>query len=487
MSENQQEMLSAEAARQFLGISRTTMHRLQGGAGFPGSKVGGQWRFRRADLETYLERAPQQATKPALPGLDDEIRWWKPDAALAAEAGPENFGAKIEVLADALLALAIKREASDIHIEPREDGALIRFRDDGVLEEIRTIPLALLAPLVAHFKKLCGLNASETRVPQRGRADWNERGDWVLQLATLPVGGNEALTLALLPRPTIPEMRLELNRIGLAKADLERVESWMGQPMGLILVVGPHGSGKNTTLTALMTQVTTPDRKVMAVEENLDVLVPGALQVATRASGLSAVTLLRAFFRHDPDVVVLGATNERAEFELLLGGAHEGRLVLAALAADSFSDAIRRIESLEVEPFLLSSALLGVVAQRLVRRVCPDCVSDDRPDAALVERARERAKSGGFEMPEKVSWKRGAGCSQCRGTGARGRLALYEVVCSSGEIANAITRRAPKSELETLARASGSMDLFAVGARAAVEGQISLSRLFIDLALPNGN
>ncbi len=481
MSENEQEMLSADAARQFLGISRTTMHRLQSGAGFPGVKVGGQWRFRRADLEAYLKRTPQDVSAAILPVLEAEIRWWTPEVGAKLEASET----KISALAEAILVLAIKREASDIHIEPRPDGALIRLRDDGVLDDIRIIPIAFLAPLVAHFKKLGGLSGAETRLPQTGRADWDLQGEWALFLATLPVSGQEALTIRLTPRPSMASLRVELADLGASKGDLTSVQGWLDQPMGLILVVGPRGSGKNTTLTALMSRVTTPDRKVLAVEENLDVEVPGALQVETSAAtGLSTATVLRAFLRHDPDVIVAGAAKEREEIELLLQGAHEGHLVLAAMDAATFSNAVAQIDGLEIEPFLLSSALLGVVAQRLVRRVCPSCIEDDVPDAALVERARQLSKSGGYEMPEKVNWKRGVGCSKCRGTGARCRFAVYEVVSNSPGIAGAITRSAPKTELETLARASGSLDLFAAGVRAAVEGQTSLSQLFLDLALP---
>ncbi|MBW3637070.1 MAG: Flp pilus assembly complex ATPase component TadA [Armatimonadetes bacterium] len=480
--EKEPEMLSAEAARQILGISRTTMHRLLSGGELHGSKVGGQWRFRRADLDAYVERAPHDIAAAALPALEAEIRWWTPAPESGAEAATSE--AKIGALAEAILALAMRREASDIHIEPRADGALIRLRDDGVLDDVRTLPLPLLAPLVAHFKKLGALNVAETRAPQHGRANLSLGGaDWVWYLATLPVGGNETMTIQLTPHPPMASMRAELGDLGLPNEELKRVEAWLGQPMGLILVVGPQESGKNTTLTALMSRVTKPECKVMAVEENLDVVVPGAVQVeANGATGLSVAEALHAFFRHDPDVIVAGAVKEREELELLLRGAHNGHLVLAAMDAASFSDVITKLDEMEIEPFVLSSALLGVVAQRLVRRLCRDCTIDDAPDAALVERARGLASAGGYKMPEKVNWKRGAGCAKCRGTGARGRIALYEVVSNAGEIAAAITRRAPKDELETLARASGAPDLFAAGVRAAVEGQTSLSTLFVSLA-----
>ncbi len=480
--EKEAEMLSAEAARQILGISRTTMHRLLTGGELHGSKVGGQWRFRRADLDAYVERAPHDIAAAALPALEAEIRWWIP----APESGDEaaTSEAKIGALAEAILSLALRREASDIHIEPRADGALIRLRDDGVLDDVRTLPLPLLAPLVAHFKKLGALNVAETRAPQHGWVSVPLAGrKWSLAVATLPVGGNEALTIGFQSRPSPASLRVGFADLGLPAEALERVGEWLEQPHGLILVVGPEGSGKNTTLTALMEQLTTPERKVMAVEEETVVVVPGAVQVeANNTTGLSMAQVLRAFMRHDPDIIVAGAVSEREGVELLLRSAHNGHLVLAAMDAASFSDVIAKLDEMEIEPFVLSSALLGVVAQRLVRRVCRDCTVDDAPDAALVERARALASAGGYEMPEKVSWKRGAGCAKCRGTGARGRIALYEVVSNAGEIAAAITRRAPKDELETLARAAGSLDVFAAGVRAAVEGQTSLSTLFVSLA-----
>jgi type IV pilus assembly protein PilB len=195
----------------------------------------------------------------------------------------------------------------------------------------------------------------------------------------------------------------------------------------------------------------------MAIEVNVDVLVPGAVQVeANTATKLSVTDVLRAFFDHDPDIIVASAVSEREEIALLLRGANDGRLVLAAMDALSVLDVNAQIDQMEIEPFVLSSSLLGVIAQRLVRRVCSDCRADDAPDAALVERARQLAHAGGYEMPAKVDWKRGAGCAKCRGMGTQGRVALYEVISITDEIAAAITRRAPKQEMESLAYNPGT-------------------------------
>jgi excisionase family DNA binding protein len=248
MSEDQQEMLSAEAARQILGISRTTMHRLLSNGELHGSKVGGQWRFRHSDLEAYVQRSPHDLSSAALPVLEAELHWWitsgssGPQAVVQTSATSE---ANIGALADAILDLAIRREASDIHVEPRAEGALIRLRDDGVLDDVRTIPLALLAPLVAHFKKLGALSASETRMPQHGHGVLNiAGGKWPVRVATLPVGVNETLTIRFEVRPPMASLRVELADLGLPTEALQRVEEWLRQPMGLILVIGPEGSGK---------------------------------------------------------------------------------------------------------------------------------------------------------------------------------------------------------------------------------------------------
>ena len=490
MSNIEEEVLAAEAARQLLGISRTTMHRLLTSGELRGLKAGAQWRFRRSDLEAYLDRKPHGVSASALPELDVELRWWsdankeRQQEEVDTSATPEE---KLAALANQILSVAVARQVSDIHFEPHPKAVLIRFRRDGVLEEARSMPLPLLAPLVRYWKELASLSIEEVHIPQESYLPIDLRAlPLRLHLSTLPVANGEALKIGVEPRPALESLQVQLGDLGLPADALQQVKTWLEQPNGLILVVGPIGSGKNTTLATMAAHVNTPDRKVVVFEDPAEMHLPGALQFKfKRGAGVSFASALRAGLSQDPDIIVVGEIKDFPTLELVAQGALTGHLMLSTLSTHSFSQTIQTLNEMGMEPFITSAMLVGILAQRLAPKICPECIVEYQPNAALLQRARLLASEGGYEIPEEVQWKRGAGCSHCRQSGVRGKIPLYEVVSISEEVGEAITSRASEAELDRLARAQNSKSLFAEGAREAVAGRIALDQLFRTLALPS--
>lgn len=359
-------------------------------------------------------------------------------------------------LADQLIAEAIAARASDIHLEPGAGDCRVRLRIDGTLRETERLPREWQRPLVARFKLLAGLSLAEKRLPQDGRfrftpASGGRAVD--VRAASLPAVHGESLVLRLLDGAQLPR---DLTALGLSEPHRARLGHVIRRPDGLVLVTGPTGSGKTTTLYACLQQLNTPDRKLLTVEDPVEYRIAGINQVSVdEATGLTFATALRAMLRQAPNVILVGEIRDRETAEIALHAALTGHLVLSTLHTMDAAGAVVRLLDLGAKPFLVAAALRAVLAQRLVRRVCPQCrVGAAFRDAVTGDRGAPR------ETPPPA-------CPQCRGAGFHGRIGCFEWLEVDPELAALVQRRAPASEWREAAARRGFSTL-ADDARAKV-------------------
>lgn len=351
-------------------------------------------------------------------------------------------------LINAILTEAIHEGASDIHIETFEKKLVIRFRVDGVLREVLQPKRALASLLISRVKVMAKLDIAEKRLPQDGRIGLKVAGREVdIRVSTLPSNHGERVVMRLLDKQA---GRLTLNHLGMTPPDEKRLRDLISRPHGIILVTGPTGSGKTTTLYAALEHLNSASRNILTVEDPIEYALPGIgqTQVNTRVE-MTFARGLRAILRQDPDVVMIGEIRDRETVEIAVQASLTGHLVLSTLHTNSAVGAITRLQDMGVETFLLSSSVIGVLAQRLVRTLCPDCKLGDRPDRAEREFL-------GLSMEEPFTLYRPQGCKACKNTGYRGRMGLYELVPIDESMREAIHEQAGELELERLARRHSS-------------------------------
>jgi type IV pilus assembly protein PilB len=313
---------------------------------------------------------------------------------------------------------ALRREASDIHVEPERDSAVLRYRIDGVLRLFPAPPFELMPAIIARVKVLAELDLSESRLPQDGRFSFRDGALEVdVRVATIPTNHGEKLVLRLLPPRD--SMR-KLETLGLYPEDLALVRRLARTPYGVIGVTGPAGSGKTTTLYGIIDELNTADKHIITIEDPVEIDIPGIRQVqVNRRAGLTFASALRSFLRADPNVIMVGEIRDKETLEIALQAALTGHLVLTTLHTNDAQGAIARMLDLGAPPFMVANTLIGVVAQRLVRRLCPECRIEARPDDP------GRVLLG--LTPNVVTYT-GTGCVTCGNTGYRGRVGLYEVL-----------------------------------------------------------
>ncbi len=371
-------------------------------------------------------------------------------------------------LINALLTEAIKEGASDIHIESFESRLTVRLRVDGVLREIIQPPRKLAPLLVSRVKVMAHLDIAEKRLPQDGRISLRVAGRAVdVRVSTLPTGHGERVVLRLLDKR---EGRLDLHYLGMQPGDEATLDRLIHRPHGILLVTGPTGSGKTTTLYAALSRVNQRERNIMTVEDPIEYYLDGIsqTQVSTKVD-MSFARGLRAILRQDPDVVMVGEIRDLETAEIAVQASLTGHLVLSTLHTNSAVGAITRLRDMGVEPFLLSSSLIGVLAQRLVRRLCPTC---RRPHAAT---AADCAVLGVAEEPAPTLHGPG-GCEQCNQSGYRGRTGIFELVSVDAAMQGLIHEGAGEQALERHARARGP-SIREDGRRRVLDGTTSLEEL----------
>ncbi|KPF78735.1 type II secretion system protein GspE [alpha proteobacterium AAP81b] len=367
-----------------------------------------------------------------------------------------------------LIAEASDLRASDIHVEPTEDRLSVRFRVDGVLRDMPALPPAMKAPLVSRIKVMAGLNIAEKRLPQDGRLRLAVRGrDIDLRVATAPSIHGESVVMRILDRG---KLALDFSSLGFDARLTEAMRTAIHKPHGIVLVTGPTGSGKTTTLYAALAELNRPERKLLTVEDPIEYRLPGVIQTQVNPGiGFTFSAALRSFLRQDPDVMMVGEIRDSDTAEIAVQAALTGHMILATLHTNSAAGAVTRLIDMKVEPFLLASVLTGVLAQRLVRRLCPDCRIPYAPDPVTLEQ-----HAPGM-VPPPLLYHPG-GCARCNGSGYAGRLALLEFLPVTDAVAKLILASA---DARAIAAAAGSdfRSLFADGIDKAGQGLTSLEEV----------
>ena len=348
-----------------------------------------------------------------------------------------------------LLQYAFEENASDIHIEPHRKGTVVRLRIDGVLHDIYKIPKKLHLPIMSRIKMIAGLNIAEKRRPQDGRIRTHFEGKPVeMRASTIPVAFGEKVVLRILDPALLMQ---DLAMLGFDNDDLIRYKNALGKPNGLILVTGPTGSGKTTTLYSSLTTLATKEKNITTIEDPIEFVTNEFNQIAVQpAIDLTFATSLKYILRQDPDIIMVGEIRDKETARSAMRSALTGHLVLSTLHTNDSSSAAIRLIDMGVQPYLLSTTLVAVIAQRLVRKVCDKCSEEYMPSGSLCE-------SIGLE--EGVALKRGKGCRNCRGTGYRGRIAVFEVFEMTEEIRADIMRSASIDDIRRTAVKQGMTTL----------------------------
>lgn len=370
-----------------------------------------------------------------------------------------------------LIAEAVDARASDIHIEPTDDRLAIRYRIDGVLRDRPALPPAMRAPLVSRIKVMAGLNIAERRLPQDGRLRLAVRGHEIdLRVATAPSIHGESVVLRVLDRSNLA---LDFATLGFDPALVEDFRRTLHRPHGIVLVTGPTGSGKTTTLYAALAELNERGRKLLTVEDPIEYRLPGVIQTQVNPGiGFSFSNALRSFLRQDPDVMMVGEIRDGETAQIAVQAALTGHVILSTLHTNTAVGAVGRLLDMGVEPFLLSSVLNGVLAQRLVRRLCTECRA---PSGIDLEAASDLARE--LEVAAPAMLYRGTGCEACGGSGYKGRVALHELLVVTDTIGRMILHRADGREIAEEAARSGMRSLLGDGIAKAAAGQTSLAEV----------
>ena len=409
-------------------------------------------------------------------GVDSEI--FKLD-----QLSAEGDDAPVVRLLTSIFEDAVQIKASDIHIEPDEDVLRIRQRVDGVLQEQVMKETRVAAALVLRLKLLCGLNISEKRLPQDGRFEIEVKGKKVdVRLSTMPLQYGEAVVMRLLDHSN---QMTDLNRIGMPHQLLERFQRLIRKPNGLILVTGPTGSGKTSTLYGALSELNTPERKIITSEDPVEYRLPRVNQVQVRSGiGLDFSTVLRVALRQDPDVMLIGEIRDKESAQIALRASMTGHLVLSTLhTSDAVSSATRLVD-MGVEGFLVAASLKAVLAQRLIRKNCEYCIEEYEPDETdlewIVGRGAMRSNdtaSGASSGDTKMVFKRGKGCSRCNNTGYLGRVGIFEMLEITPPMAAAL-RDCDTTKLNSLAETdSNYVRLHQAAMAYAIRGETTIEEV----------
>lgn len=490
--EPQEALLTLDEAVQFLGTSRPTLYRLLRQGDLSALKVGKQWRFRKSDLVRYMTRgpvavaaAPEQDLDPELAFFASELRRMKaPEEAFGGEdTQAVSQEERTQTLVNEIVALALASHVSDIHLEPvRREGEStlwLRYRIDGALQQIRQMPMSLYEPLTLAVKQRAEMDLGERRLPQSGRFPIFSFADreFELRAATIPTLYGEAVTVRILDKT---DVLTDLDILGLEPEDLAQIQEWVHQPNGLLIVAGPVGSGKTTLLLSCLYAIADADRKLFLLDDPIEHIPPYTTPVPVgKKAGISYPVALRAVFQQDPDVVTIGQIPDAETVQNAAEMALTGHLVLAAMPANSALDALQRLLELGVERFPLSASLLGIVALRLVRRVCPHCKESYTldPSHSFLTHVRPQSAAGGYPLSEDLTLYRGRGCDRCRQTGYKGRIGLFELLPWDEALAEAALLQVPGQELADIAAAGERHSLIADGMRKAVQGLTTIDEV----------
>ncbi len=369
-------------------------------------------------------------------------------------------------LANMIVAKAIEEGASDIHIEPMKDGIRVRYRVDGVMSEAMKLPRKVLAPLTSRFKIMSDMDIAEKRVPQDNRISATVNGkEFDFRVSTLPMIHGEKIVMRVLDKGGI---NVGLDKLGFLPHNLELLEDMCGRSYGIILVTGPTGSGKSTTLYSVLNKVSDGKSNIITIEDPVEYELAGINQCGVNVkAGMTFAAGLRAMLRQDPDIIMVGEMRDTETATIAMEAALTGHLVLSTLHTNDAASAPSRLIDMGVEPFLISSSIVGILAQRLVRRICPSCKTE-------YETTWQEFRRHGLPIPEEhqnetgaLKLMKGKGCDSCKGTGYKGRTGIHELLMMSDEIRDEILKKSPAHVIKNIAE-SQSMKSLTVDATAKI-------------------
>lgn len=424
--------------------------------------VAAVYRWYEADVD--LEGTEDEETAD----LDDSL-WDDPEQLrdLASEA-------PVIRLVNHVISRSLEVKASDIHFEPYRDQLKIRFRIDGVLHDVETVSKRLQPAITSRLKLMAKMNIAEMRLPQDGRIKVREgKREIDIRVSSLPTLFGESIVLRLLNRD---EVKLELSSLGLSKDILSNFEEIIQKPYGMVLVTGPTGSGKTTTLYAVMNRINSPDKKIVTVEDPVEYQLDGINQIQVKPDiGLTFASSLRTILRQDPDVVLIGEIRDTETAEIAVQSALTGHLMFSTLHTNDAASAITRLQEMEIESYLLSSCLLAVMAQRLVRRICPHCRTQYPVKPGFIEEI-SKAMGAEIENPPEFLWK-GKGCQACAMTGYSGRTGIYELLLINDEIESLILNETDSGTIAASAQTAGMRTLRQDGILKVLAGETTFEEV----------
>jgi len=371
-------------------------------------------------------------------------------------------------LVNSIMIKAFDEEASDIHIEPFKHGIRVRYRVDGILREVMTLPRKMLHPLVSRIKVMANMDIAERRVPQDGRVPLKLQGrELDLRISTIPTIFGEKVCTRVLYKENIK--KFTLDKLGFSKHNEERFVSFLNNSYGMILVTGPTGSGKTTTLYTALNMMNSVEKNIITVEDPVEYIIEGINQAQINVkAGITFATFLRTILRQDPDIIMIGEIRDAETAEIAIRAATTGHLVLSTLHTNDAPGAVNRLVDMGIEPFMVASSVIGVISQRLVRRICVHCKRRTTPTE--FERAFAGLKPGDIVY-------HGTGCAKCNHTGFQGRVAIYEVLTVSSLLQRLILERASTEDLRNAAIREGMVTLKEDGIQKALAGLTTIKEV----------
>ena len=408
--------------------------------------------------------------------VDDMIRDIGDDIEFKpADDDPESHiahdDAPIIKLVSMIIMNAVKARASDIHIEPMSDRVRIRYRIDGECFEVEPPPKRLQGPMIGHIKILAEMDMAEKRRPQDGRIKINLMGkDLDLRVSSLPATHGESIVMRILDRESV---LFGLEQLGFHHSDKEIFESLIRKPNGIILITGPTGSGKTTTLYAALSEINTPDRKIITAENPVEYNISGINQCnVNERAGLTFQRIVRAMLRQAPNVILVGEIRDRETADIAIQAALTGHLVFSTLHTNDAPSAITRLLDIGIQPFLVASSIQAVVAQRLVRMFCPDCKEVTDPDIGKLKAAGLRDQ----DISSRVFY-RGRGCDNCNSTGYKGRKGIFEIMVMNNQLRKMAFEKNSSNKIRQQALDDGMVDMFDDGLRKVIDGLTSIDEI----------
>ena len=447
---------------------------------------------RRVQLEIVPMIATERAVSDALAGvhgganMSQVLKQVAEEAAQSAESvevetakreeidldrlATDSEDAPVIKIVNLILAQAVKEKASDIHIEPFQNSLKLRYRIDGELALAESPPKALQLAITSRIKILAGLNIAERRVPQDGRFRIKVMGkDIDLRISILPTAHGEKIVIRILDKSSLTS---SIDQMGMDESTLMKFRKAIDAPHGMILVTGPTGSGKTTTLYSVLHELNSPLYNIVTVEDPIEYELVGVNQVAVRNDiGLDFASALRSILRQDPDIVMVGEIRDNETADIAVKAALTGHQVLSTLHTNDAAGAITRLDDMGIEPFLISSSILMSCAQRLVRRVCTNCREEFVPEPEMFQKL-------GMEPTNETVFYHGHGCDRCKGRGYLGRVAIIEALPVSEAVRRLIIKRASSAVIKNQAVSEGMKTLRMVGVEKAQEGVTTLEEIW---------